>query len=98
LETILQTLGDFADRTKDLTILTEYVRNNLARTICQQYRDRNRVLRVITLDPAVEDILSAGIEFSDRGMTVKLSPQTTESITHSLTQQLEKLVSSGHPP
>ncbi|MDA0833546.1 MAG: flagellar biosynthesis protein FlhA [Planctomycetota bacterium] len=98
LETILQTLGDFADRTKDLTILTEYVRNNLARSICQQYRDRNRVLRVVTLDPGVEDILSSGIEFGDRGLTIKLSPQTAETITHSLTQQLEKLVSAGYPP
>ncbi|MFN0197402.1 MAG: flagellar biosynthesis protein FlhA [Planctomycetaceae bacterium] len=98
LETILQTLGDYADRTKDLTILTEYVRNSLARTICQQYRDRNRVLRVVTLDPAIEDILSAGIEFGERGLTIKLSPQMAESITLALTEQLERLVSAGYPP
>ncbi|HTW93174.1 MAG TPA: flagellar biosynthesis protein FlhA, partial [Tepidisphaeraceae bacterium] len=31
LETILETLGDWSTRTKDLDILTEYVRNSLAR-------------------------------------------------------------------
>src|SRR5581483_189913 len=39
LETILETLGDFASRTKDLDILTEYVRNALSRSICKQYVD-----------------------------------------------------------
>ena len=42
LETILETLGDYAARTKDLDVLTEYVRNALARTICKQYVDDQR--------------------------------------------------------
>ncbi len=37
LETILETLGDWASRTKDLDVLTEYVRHGLRRTICQQH-------------------------------------------------------------
>ena len=34
LETVIETLGDWATRTKDLDVLTEYVRNGLRRTIC----------------------------------------------------------------
>ena len=37
METILETLGDWAPRTKDFDVLTEYVRNGLRRTICNQY-------------------------------------------------------------
>lgn len=37
LETIIETLSDWAGKTKDLDVLTEYVRNALRRTICQQY-------------------------------------------------------------
>ncbi len=37
LETIVETLGDWAPRTKDIEVLTEYVRNALRRTICNQY-------------------------------------------------------------
>jgi flagellar biosynthesis protein FlhA len=37
LETILETLADWGTKTKDMDVLTEYVRNALRRTICQQY-------------------------------------------------------------
>jgi len=98
LETILETLGDYADRTKDLTILSEYVRHALSRTICQQYRDSQRTLHVITLEPALEDVLAGGFEFTERGLTVKLSPQVAEAVTQELAKQLQKLVKSGRPP
>jgi flagellar biosynthesis protein FlhA len=98
LETILETLGDYADRTKDLGILTEYVRHGLSRTICQQYRDRNRVLHVVTFDPALEDILAAGFDYGERGLTIKLSPQIAEQVTRELASHLEHLVQQGHPP
>src|SRR5947207_10172146 len=57
LETIIETLGDFASRTKDMDVLSEYVRNALARTICKQYVDENDRLWCITLDPALEDLI-----------------------------------------
>jgi flagellar biosynthesis protein FlhA len=98
LETILETLGEYADRTKDLTILTEYVRHALSRTLCQQYRDGQRVLHVITLEPALEDVLAQGFEFTERGLVVKLSPQVGEAITQELSKQLQKLVKAGKPP
>ncbi|MGQ0627620.1 MAG: flagellar biosynthesis protein FlhA, partial [Phycisphaerales bacterium] len=37
METIVETLADWSAKTKDLDVLTEYVRNALRRTICQQY-------------------------------------------------------------
>jgi len=98
LEAILETLSDYADRTKDLGILTEYVRHGLSRTICQQYRDSNRVLRVVTLDPALEDLISAGVEYSERGMSIKLSPQVAEAVTRGLAEKLEVLTAAGYPP
>ena len=97
LETILETLGAYADRTKDLGLLTEFVRHSLSRTICQQYRDKERVLRVVTLDPALEDILAAGVEYGERGMTIKLSPQVTEAVTRGIASQLENLTVPGYP-
>ena len=44
LRAIIEVLGDYSSRTKDLEVLTEYVRNALARTICKQYvDDRDRL-------------------------------------------------------
>jgi flagellar biosynthesis protein FlhA len=37
LETIIETLTDWGSKTKDMDVLTEYVRNALKRTISQQY-------------------------------------------------------------
>ncbi len=97
LESILETLGEYADKTKDLTILTEYVRHALSRTICAQYRDPQRTLHVITLEPALEDVLAGGIEFGERGLIVKLSPQVSEAVTAELGKQLQKLTRVGRP-
>jgi flagellar biosynthesis protein FlhA len=97
LEQILETLGDFADRTKDLGLLTEYVRHGLARTICQQYRDSENVLHVVTLDPALEDVLSAGFDWGERGLSVKLSPQTSDAVCRGIAESLKPLVAAGHP-
>ena len=98
LETILQTLGDYADRTKEPMLLTEYVRNGLARSICQQYRDGNRLLRAVTLDPELEDVLMSGIDYSEHGLVIKLAPRTGEIITQAIADQIEPLVASGGHP
>lgn len=98
LESILETLGEYADRTKDLTVLTEYVRHALSRTICSLYRDSQRTLHVIAIEPALEDVLTSGFEFGERGLIVKLSPQVAEAVTQELGKQLQKLVRSGRPP
>src|SRR4030095_12673600 len=55
LSQVLETLGDYAGKTKDLVFLTEYVRHRLARTICTRYRDTDGRVFVLTLDPALED-------------------------------------------
>ncbi len=63
---IMETLGDFAGKTKDPIWLCEYVRHRLARTISSRYRDEQDRLHVIALDPAMEDRIAAGIEHGDR--------------------------------
>ena len=51
LGTILETLGDYAGRTKDPVLLTEYVRHRLARTLCTRYRDAENRLMFCGYDP-----------------------------------------------
>ena len=88
LETILETLADYAGRTQNPVLLTEYVRSALARAICQRHRDAQRVLRVLTLDPDLEDLIAAGVDFNDAGLIVKLSLATSDAIRQSLTETL----------
>jgi flagellar biosynthesis protein FlhA len=52
----------------------------------------------VTLDPALEDILAGGFDYGERGLVIKLSPQIAETVTRGLMEELEKLVTAGHPP
>ncbi len=95
---ILETLGDYAGRTKDPILLTEYVRHRLARTICTRYRDKDSKLHVVTLDPALEDRIRAGIEHSERGLFVRMSPQAVETTARLIGAEIERLTRGNHPP
>jgi flagellar biosynthesis protein FlhA len=98
LSAILETLGDYASRTKDPILLTEYVRHRLARTICTRYRDKENRLFVVSLDPALEDRIKAGIEHGDRGMFIRMSPQAIEITCRLISTEIDKLVRGNHPP
>ncbi len=92
LSPILETLGDYASRTKDPVLLTEYVRHRLARPICSRYRDRENRLFVLTLDPAVEDRIKAGIEHNERGLNIRMSPPAIEATNRAIAKELDKLL------
>ena len=98
LETILETLGDWGERTKDLEVLTEYVRNALARTICSQYRSDEGQLRCVTLDPGLEDLINRHIERGDRGSFLTLPPALATGVIRAVSDQLNKLIELGHSP
>jgi flagellar biosynthesis protein FlhA len=97
LETILETLGDHAGRVKDPDLLTEYVRHRLSRSICDQYRDENSVLHAVAFDPALEDMIAAGLDPGDRS-SVKLAPAIVEGINRAIADEVRKLSDAGRPP
>jgi flagellar biosynthesis protein FlhA len=95
LETILETLGDYATRTKDMDVLTEYVRNALARSICKQYVDDGDRLWCVTLDPAMEDLVTGHIERSERGVSNTIPPKTAQQIVRQIAARMSELTQSG---
>ncbi len=97
LSLILETLGDHAGRIKDPIWLTEYVRHRLARTISHRYRDANTQLRVVTLDPAVEDRIAAGTEHNDRGLFIRMSPAAISTTCQQIAEQMKKLDQAARP-
>jgi flagellar biosynthesis protein FlhA len=62
LVTILETLLDYAPSTKDIEMLTEVVRQALARFITKQYMVSDGGIHVLTLDPRFEMTLSQAME------------------------------------
>jgi flagellar biosynthesis protein FlhA len=98
LGAILETLGDYAARTKDQILLTEYVRHRLARSICTRYRTRDNRLFVVTLEPAMEDRIRAGFDHNEHGLFIRMSPQAIETTCRLIAAEVEKLVLASHPP
>jgi flagellar biosynthesis protein FlhA len=95
---ILETLGDHGPRTRDPVLLTELVRRRLGRTLCARYRDDARRLRVVALDPALEDRILAGIQHSEQGYSVRLSPQTIQGLCDLIGAEASRLRTAGYPP
>jgi flagellar biosynthesis protein FlhA len=95
LESIVETLGDYCSRTKDLDVLTEYVRNALARTICKQYVDERDRIWCLTLDPALEDLINGHLERSERGVTNTMPPATSQQIVQQISTKTTELTQTG---
>jgi flagellar biosynthesis protein FlhA len=98
LSVILETLGDYAPRSKDPILLAEYVRHRLARQICTRYRNAEGELYVVAFDPALEDRIRAGFEHTERGLFIRMSPQAVEATCRLISNEITKLTVSGHSP
>lgn len=62
LATILETLADYGVVTKDVEVLTEYVRQALKRTIAAKYANENHELQVAVIQPKLEEIIAQSIQ------------------------------------
>ena len=80
LNTILETLADYAISTKDPTILTEYVRSALARSISKQYEDIDGNVPVATIDHELEQKLQGVVKRSDEGIYLAIEPMLASKL------------------
>ncbi len=91
METILECLGDHAATLKDIEVTVEYVRQSLKRTITRRFADGGS-LRVITLDPKVEDIILQGVKKNGNGGSVlSIDPETVNAIVARTTEEIDKV-------
>ncbi len=95
--TILETLADYASVTHDTDLLTEYTRQALGRAISKKFFIEANP-NVITLDPNLEQIIMDSLQKSDSGTYLALEPSVANSISASLSKQVQKLVQLGHQP
>lgn len=84
LVTIMESLADNSRNTKDLEVLTEYVRFSLGRTICNQIVNEDRAITVVTLSPDIEQLVASNIQKSINGSFPAIDPDTTTKIFHSI--------------
>ncbi len=91
METILECLGDHGATLKDIELTVEYVRQSLKRTITRRFADGGS-LRVITLDPKLEDIIISGVKKNSNGGSVlSLDPETVNAIVANTSEEIDKV-------
>ena len=91
METILECLGDHGATLKDIELTVEYVRQSLKRTITRRFADGGS-LRVITLDPKLEDIIISGVKKNSSGGSVlSLDPETVNAIVANTSEEIDKV-------
>ena len=103
METVIETLADWSSRTQDLEVLTEYVRNALRRTICNQYIETDietgaSRLYCVTLEPALEDLINGYIERSATGTSMTVPPAVANRVTAAILTEMQKPIAAGHHP
>jgi flagellar biosynthesis protein FlhA len=96
--TILETLADYSQQTKDSDVLTEYVRMALRRTITNSYRNSDNQMNVFTLDPQTEKLLSDNVQATKQGFMLVLPPAKGEVLINKIKAACEMMGREGFTP
>ncbi|MBI2891020.1 MAG: flagellar biosynthesis protein FlhA [Nitrospirae bacterium] len=97
LLTVIETMGDYGATVKDPYALTEYVRQSLKRVITKQFAAKG-VLRVISLEPKIEELVTASVQRADSQSVIALEPQVAQRLILALTKQVEQMLATEHHP
>jgi flagellar biosynthesis protein FlhA len=98
LLTIVETLADYGTITKDPDVLTEYVRQKIARAIINPYIKEDGMLNVITLEKEVENALLEGIQHTEHGSYLSVDPKIANKIIESVNSESQKIMAKGFHP
>jgi len=98
LLSIVETLADFAPMGKDPDLLTEYVRQRIAKGMLAPYLQEGKVLQVMTLDRNLEEVLSKNIKHTEHGSYLALDPKLVEEIVQTVAKEVEQLVALNTQP
>ena len=98
LQTIFETLADYAATTRDTDILTEYVRQALKRAISGKFFPANETTSVVTLDPRIEQEIMGSVKQTEQGAYLTLDPERTKRIIASVEAEMKKLEELGRNP
>ncbi|MEN0061769.1 MAG: flagellar biosynthesis protein FlhA [Myxococcota bacterium] len=95
LQTILEALADYAGRTRDPEVLTEFVRQRMARHITGRFAHEG-VVRVVQLGPSAEDAVLRGLQATD-GSTpnLQLPPNQARDLILGIRDQVERYAGPG---
>ena len=94
---VLETVADHAPKLKDPDLLAEFVRQALSRTISHLYAPQG-VLQAITVDPALEQMITQSVRHTENGSYLALDPDKAQSVINSLSAMAQRCSDAGIDP
>ncbi|WHY74943.1 flagellar biosynthesis protein FlhA [Fictibacillus enclensis] len=95
---IFETLADFGKMSRDVDLLTEYVRQALSRQISKQYGTENEPLNVITLGAGVEKRIADHVQQTEHGNYLSLDPADAQEIYSQVMKEMDQSRNFGQLP
>lgn len=95
---IIETLADYIPVTKNIDLLTGYVRQSLARAITRQYQDRDNTIHVIMVSPEIENIISRSVQHTEYESFVSPDPGMVRTFIENTHKLMDRFTSKGIPP
>lgn len=94
---IFEALADHSGSTRDINILTEYVRQRLSRQLSRHYFPFGEA-KVVTLDQSLESMLMEAVEQNESGSYLAIDPQVVQDIISTLADEIHQLMQMGEQP
>src|SRR6185437_7641137 len=95
LGAIVESVGDKARITRDPGLLAEYARQALGRAITAPHLDPTQTLRVITLDPTIEQELATSITQTSDGEYLAMEPTRAQAVLTAVKSQSDHASARG---
>jgi flagellar biosynthesis protein FlhA len=95
LGAIVESVGDKARITRDPSLLAEYARQALGRAITAPHLDPMQTLRVITLDPTIEQELATSITQTSDGEYLAMEPTRAHAVLTAVKSQTDQASARG---
>lgn len=98
LPIIFETLADYSKYTSDVDVLTEYVRQALARQITAQYAVGNEPLKVLTISGKVEKLIADSVQQTEQGNFLSIDPGESQALLENIAQEVERVALLDQSP
>jgi flagellar biosynthesis protein FlhA len=98
LPTIIETLCDYMTITKNVDVLTGYVRQSLSRAITKQYQDKDGSITVMMISPGIEDKITGAVQHTEYESFVYPDPNLVKSLVASLQKFMASFAEKGLQP
>ncbi len=95
---ILEKVGDHAAYTKNPDELSEHARRALGLQLIKPFQGENGGIRVITIDPRLEQHLTQSVRQSPTEVALIIEPKLARHVMDALSKFVQQMLSTGHQP